>query len=106
MGHDEDGGQTVEGPTESNDEPGIETDGGDRAATPQRVVHHHLLVFGDTGRLHERQDAMTPHSGSIEPVGQGPSFALGPPGRPCGDHVQNERLGAPCLLHRRWPPLG
>ena len=89
-------------------QPGIEADGVAPGTAANRVVDRHVGVVGPLrpGWSDQGQDPVAPDAGGVEPVGQGPGLALGPPGRPCGDDVQNERLGAPSLLHRRWPPLG
>jgi hypothetical protein len=61
------------------------------------------MVVGALVRARQRQNAVASDSGGVEAVGQGSSFALGPPGRPRRDHVQHKGLCSSALFHLNGP---
>ncbi len=102
MGDDENGSEPVQRAPELHDQSEIEANGGRRLSFLDRVVDGHG-VAGVVTVTDQRQDPMTPDTGCVQAVSQGPGLALGSPGHSRRDDVQDERLSEPSFFHRHDP---
>ena len=86
MGHNQNGSEPVKRAPEPQDKSEIKTHGGRRTSVIDRVLDGHG-VAGVVTVTGQRQDPVTPDTGGVEPVSQGPGLALGSPGHSRRDDV-------------------